>query len=59
MNRVPNRNRLSRRAKWDLALAISGFAYVVLTLTLSLSAPVFSLLFLTLAGRELIVRRDR
>ena len=42
--------RLSRRAKWDLVLGVSGVIYVALTLSLSLDSPLLSLLFIALAG---------
>ena len=51
--------RLSRRAKWNLALGISGLIYVALTLMLSLNAPLLSILFIGLAGYELVTGRNR
>lgn len=49
--------RLSRRAIWDLALALGGLVYVVLILWLSLDTPLFSLLFVSLAAHQLFSRR--
>jgi hypothetical protein len=51
--------RLSRRAKWDLALGFAGVVYIVLTLALSLNAPLLSFLFVALAGYELFAGRNR
>jgi len=53
------RRGLSRRARWELVLGISGLAYVVLTLSLSLDSPLLSLLFIALAGYELVAVRGR
>jgi len=50
-------HRLSRRAKWELALGISGVIYVVLTLSLSLDSPIFSILFIALVGYDLLIGR--
>ena len=52
-------SRLSRRDKWDLALGISGLVYIALTLALSLDAPFLSVLFVGLAGYELVTGRNR
>lgn len=41
---------LSRRAKWELVLGLSGLIYVVLTFSLSLDSPLLSILFIALAG---------
>ena len=49
--------RLSRRAKWELALGISGLIYVALTLMLSLESPILSVLFIVLAGYGLVTGR--
>jgi hypothetical protein len=66
MNRVPkgsnsvsSSHRLSRRAKWDLAVAIWGLAYVTLVLTLNLSSPLLSVVFVAVAGYELFAGRVR
>jgi hypothetical protein len=58
-NPARSAGRFSRRAKWNLALGISGLIYVALTLMLSLNAPLFSILFIGLAGYELITGRNR
>jgi hypothetical protein len=47
-------NRLSRRAKQDLAVGLSGLVWVTLTLLLTLSSPAISLFFAVLAGYELL-----
>jgi hypothetical protein len=51
--------RLSRRAKWDLALWLGGAVYVFLMLALSLNAPLLSILFVAAAGYQLVVGRNR
>jgi hypothetical protein len=51
--------RLSRRAKWDLVVGVSGVIYVALTLWLSLDSPLLSLLFIALAGYDLLAGRNR
>lgn len=56
---APPRKRLSRRAKWDLTLVLAGVMYILLTLALSLNAPLFSLLFIALVVREWVSGRER
>jgi len=58
-NPARSASRFSRRAKWNLALGISGLIYVALTLMLSLNAPLLSILFIGLAGYELVTGRNR
>jgi hypothetical protein len=50
--------RFSRRTKLDIALGVSGVIYVALTLAWSLDAPLVSLLFVGLAGYELVAGRS-
>ncbi|MBS1854440.1 MAG: hypothetical protein JST11_03665 [Acidobacteria bacterium] len=47
-------HRLSRRAKWDLAVGIAGLTFVLSTLLWTLSSPALSVLFVLLAGYELL-----
>jgi hypothetical protein len=49
----------SRRAKWELVLGLSGLVYVVLILALSLDSPFLSMLFIALAGYDLLINRGR
>ncbi len=49
--------RLSRSGKWQGALALSGLVYVALILIVNLSSPVLSIMFVVLAGYQLIHRR--
>ena len=58
-NAVHTANRLSRRAKWDLALGFGGAIYIFLTLALSLNAPLLSILFVAAAAYELVAGRNR
>jgi hypothetical protein len=51
-------HRVSRRAKWELALGLAGAVYIVLTLVLSLNAPLLSILFIALAVYELVAARN-
>lgn len=53
------RRHLSRRAKWELALAAAGLIYIALTLALSLSSPLLSVLFIGMAGYFLVTGRQR
>lgn len=46
-------HRLSRRTKWDLAVALSGLGWVTLTLLLTLYSPALSVFFAALLGYEL------
>jgi hypothetical protein len=48
---------LSRRAKWELVLGLSGLIYVVLTLSLTLDSPLLSILFIALVGYDLVSGR--
>lgn len=52
-------SRLSRRAKLDIALGLSGLIYIIVTLILSLNAPLLSILFIGLAGYELVAGHHR
>lgn len=53
-------HRLSRRAKWELILGISGFVYVILTFWLNLDSPIISILLIGLVGYDLLtVRMNR
>jgi len=56
---APPRKGISRRAKWDLALALGGVVYILLTLALNLNTPLVSILFIALAVRELMAGRER
>ena len=56
---APPRKRLSRRAKWDLALVLAGVGYIMVTLAMSLDAPLLSILFIALVVREWISGRER
>lgn len=53
------RRHLSRRTKWELALAAGGLIYVALTLSMSLSSPVLSVLFIGMAGYFLVTGHQR
>jgi len=50
---------LSRRAKWDIALGLFGMIYIIVTLILSLNAPLLSILFVGLATYELVAGHHR
>ncbi len=44
----------SKRAKWDLAVGLSGVVWVVLTLALTLSSPAILILLALVAGYEML-----
>jgi len=51
--------RLRRGGIGDLVVGLSGLVYIVLTLALSLDAPVFSVLFIAVAGYQLFAGRGQ
>ena len=50
---------LSKRAVWNLILAITGLIYIVMVLSLEIESPVFVALFILLAGNEVVTAHSR
>lgn len=45
---------MTARAVWECALGIAGILYLALTLFKGIESPVFAVLFVMLAGMELV-----